>query len=176
MAYHFPATTTTATAVAAMTSTATSSSSSAAAAGSSKQLKGVHNAIVHLVLHGEKLCTLQQTFSQFEGNKLANKYGSNRWSASIEAELDSDGYIIEEFDYYCYRKLVNVMRLRAMMRSPYCKLPTDTKQKCPSAVPTTKKGALSWMLAHFMITKDDFNDSFASGTAADTTSSNKRKR
>jgi hypothetical protein len=82
-------------------------------------LKGIHDGIVHMILHGDKICKLQQTFQQFEGNKLANKYGSGRWNNSIEADLNVDGYIVEELDYYCFRKLVNVMRLRAMMRSPY---------------------------------------------------------
>jgi TLD len=124
-------------------------------------LRGIHDGIVHMILHGDKICTLQQTFQQFAGNKLANKYGSGRWNDAIEADLNVDGYIVEEFDYYCFRKLVNVMRLRAMMRSPYCKLPTDMKHKCPSLEPDTKRGALSWMLAHFMISKEDFSSAFA---------------
>jgi hypothetical protein len=124
-------------------------------------LRGIHDGIVHIILHGDKICTLQQTLQQFEGNKLANKYGSGRWTDSVEADLNVDGYIVEEFDYYCFRKLVNVMRLRAMMRSPYCNLSSEMKRKCPSAEPESKRGALSWMLAHFMITKDDFSSAFA---------------
>jgi hypothetical protein len=84
---------------------------------------------------------------------------------SIEADLNSEGYIVEEYD--CFRKLINVMRLRTLMRSPYCKLSADKKQKCPSHAPTTKTGALAWMLAYFMINKDDFYSSFTTADAAD---------
>jgi hypothetical protein len=122
MAYHFPT---------------DEDSTAAAAAGSSRsnigQLKGVQNGIVHMILHGDKICTYE----------LANKYGSGRWSASIEADLNSEGYIVEEYDYYCFRKLVNVTRLRALMSSPYRNLSVDKKQKCPSQVPATKRGALA---------------------------------
>eukprot|EP00953_Heterococcus_sp_UTEX-ZZ885_P009441 5560-Heterococcus_DN1.PRE.4 len=155
MAYHFPAT---------GTATGTAAGSSKSSIG---QLKGVQNGVVHMVLHGDKLCTLQRTFNLFEGNKLANKYGSDRWTASIEADLNSEGYIVEEYDYYSFRKLVNVMRLRALMRSPYCKLSADKKQQYPSQVPATKTGALAWMLAHFMINKEDFYSSFTTADAAD---------
>jgi hypothetical protein len=124
-------------------------------------LRGIHDGIVHMILHGDKICTLQNTFTQFAGNKLGNKYSSGRWDKTLESDLNADGYIVEEFDYYCFRKLVNVMRLKAMMTSPYCALPEHMKTKCPSVEPGNKKGALSWMLAHFIISKEDFFCSFS---------------
>jgi UDP-2,3-diacylglucosamine pyrophosphatase LpxH len=32
-------------------------------------LRGIHDGIVHMILHGDKICTLQNTFTQFAGNK-----------------------------------------------------------------------------------------------------------
>jgi hypothetical protein len=68
MAYHFPAIED----GTASSAAAGSSSSGNSGGANTKQLKGVQNGIVHMVLHGDKICTLQRTFSLFEGNKLAN--------------------------------------------------------------------------------------------------------
>jgi hypothetical protein len=179
MAYHFPTdgASTTYSAASDSSTTATSRNNKA----NTEQLKGVYNGIVHMVLHGDKICTLQQTFKQFSDSKLAHQYGSGRWNTAAAADLNSEGYLVKEYDHYCFRKLINVMRLRALMRSPVCELSIDKKEKCPSQAPANKKGALAWMLAHFMITKEDFYDKFASADAdkagsADGGSSKKRKR
>eukprot|EP00953_Heterococcus_sp_UTEX-ZZ885_P001853 1515-Heterococcus_DN1.PRE.1 len=164
IAYHFPNDDVS-------TATAAASGTDSSDKASTAQLKGVHNGIVHMILHGDKICTLQQTFTQFGDSKLSHQYGSGRWNTAAAAELNGEGYIVEEYDYSCFRKLINIMRLKALMRSPHCRLSSSMKQKCPSVEPTSKKGALAWMLAHFMITKEDFYSSFAT-----TTSSKKRKR
>jgi hypothetical protein len=129
MTYHFP--------VNKKTNTTTTSTNTASK--NSKQLlvKGVYNGIVYTVLHGELICTMQNTIKQL----------TTEWPADVTAaDVNSDGYIVQEFDYECFRKLINVMRLKTLLKSPQCKLPSKYKETCAAAVPVCKKGMLSCML------------------------------
>ncbi|KAG5176313.1 hypothetical protein JKP88DRAFT_249569 [Tribonema minus] len=80
-------------------------------------LKGVHNGIVYITCWGGgQLCTMRETFKQFGRSMLANKYASDVWARNVRAAaLDDDGCVVEDHNHECFQKLVNVMRLRAIV-------------------------------------------------------------
>eukprot|EP00611_Tribonema_gayanum_P023936 TRINITY_DN5141_c0_g1_i2.p1 TRINITY_DN5141_c0_g1~~TRINITY_DN5141_c0_g1_i2.p1 ORF type:complete len:194 (-),score=74.26 TRINITY_DN5141_c0_g1_i2:694-1275(-) len=70
--------------------------------------------------HGA-LATRRATFVQFPQSPLAAKYASERWRERLSAEArDDEGRIYEDHDGDCFRRLVNIMRLRALVRRGDC--------------------------------------------------------
>ncbi|KAG5178559.1 hypothetical protein JKP88DRAFT_329076 [Tribonema minus] len=70
--------------------------------------------------HGA-LSTRRATFLQFPASPLAAKYAAERWRESLSAEArDDEGRIYEDHDGDCFRRLVNIMRLRALVRRGDC--------------------------------------------------------
>eukprot|EP00611_Tribonema_gayanum_P023935 TRINITY_DN5141_c0_g1_i1.p1 TRINITY_DN5141_c0_g1~~TRINITY_DN5141_c0_g1_i1.p1 ORF type:complete len:448 (-),score=159.88 TRINITY_DN5141_c0_g1_i1:577-1920(-) len=70
--------------------------------------------------HGA-LSTRRETFLQFSESPLAAKYASERWRERLSAEArDDEGRIYEDHDGDCFRRLVNIMRLRALVRRGDC--------------------------------------------------------
>jgi UDP-2,3-diacylglucosamine pyrophosphatase LpxH len=116
-----------------------------------KIVKGVYNGIKYTVLHGELICTTQVTAEELKSNWLSDV---------TAADINSDGYIVQEFDYECFRKLINVMRLKSMLKSPQCKLPIKYKKMHATQVPPEKRSMLSCMLTSLNIPSKDFYAAF----------------
>jgi hypothetical protein len=125
-----------------------------------QQLKGLHDGIVHIQLTEHTVLTTQSTLQQFEDSKLDVKYASGRWTAD-NWTLTTKGYCFEEHDYCCFKKLVNVMRIKALMKAPMCTLNEQWKQRCPKAVPANRKQQMSSMLAQLLIPEETFYAQFA---------------
>jgi hypothetical protein len=149
MSYHFPDITNNDTNTSTINKQAGSTTATTATtAKSSKELvNGVCNGIVYIVLHGELLCTIQVTAEELKSNWLSDV---------TAADINSDGYIVQEFDYECFRKLINITRLKALLKSPQCKLPIKYKEMHATQVSADKKGMLSCMLTSLNIANDSF--------------------
>eukprot|EP00611_Tribonema_gayanum_P023623 TRINITY_DN5000_c0_g2_i1.p1 TRINITY_DN5000_c0_g2~~TRINITY_DN5000_c0_g2_i1.p1 ORF type:complete len:588 (-),score=130.36 TRINITY_DN5000_c0_g2_i1:613-2376(-) len=119
-------------------------------------LKGVYNGIVYITCWGGgQLCTMRETFKQFGGSMLANKYASEVWARNIRAAaLDEDGCIAENHHHECFQKLVHVMRLRAIVRRPdFSGMIGSSK---PSPMPAHLAPAMTKMLEYLMIDHEQF--------------------
>jgi hypothetical protein len=125
-----------------------------------QQLKGVHDGIVHIQLTEHTVLTTQGTLQQFEDSKLDVQYAPGRWTAD-NWTLTTKGYCFEEHDYCCFKKLVNVMRIKVLMKAPMCTLNEQWKQRCPKAVPSSRKQQMSSMLAQLLIPEETFYAQFA---------------
>jgi TLD len=119
MSYHFPDTNTSDTTDSTTTNKEASSTTATITKSSNELVKGVYKGIVYTVLHGELICTTQVTAEELKSNWLSDV---------TAADINSDGYIVQEFDYECFRKLINVIRLKSMLKSPQCKLPKKVQR------------------------------------------------
>ncbi|KAG5184742.1 hypothetical protein JKP88DRAFT_181010 [Tribonema minus] len=120
-------------------------------------LKGVHHGIVYITCWGTgQLCTMRETFTQLgDETPLAKKYASDVWAANIEsAALDEDGCVIEDHNAECFQKLVNVMRLRAMVRRPDFSSTVGSSK--PAPMPAHLARAMASMLEYLMIDSEQF--------------------
>ncbi|KAG5176315.1 hypothetical protein JKP88DRAFT_171361, partial [Tribonema minus] len=114
-------------------------------------LRGVHNGIVYMACWGGgQLCTMREMFKQFGRSMLANKYASDVWARNIRAAaLDEDGCIVENHHHECFQKLVNVMRLRAIVRRPAFSGTVGSSK--PAPMPAHLAPAMTKMLEYLMI-------------------------
>ncbi|KAG5176312.1 hypothetical protein JKP88DRAFT_171285 [Tribonema minus] len=119
-------------------------------------LKGVHDGIVYITCWGGgQLCTMRDTFTEFGGSMLANKYASDVRARNISAAaLDEDGCIVEDHNHECFHKLVNVMRLRAIVRRPDFRGTVGNSK--PSPMPAHLAPAMTEMLNYLAIDHERF--------------------
>jgi hypothetical protein len=108
---------------------------------------GLVNGILHFDAGGELICTMQHTLGCFSGSMLDVKYCSGRWRES-NWELDESGYVFEEVNQFCFRKLINVMRMRSMQ--------SDVLYHSPASIPRKHQQEMSRMLRYYQIAEREF--------------------
>eukprot|EP00611_Tribonema_gayanum_P023624 TRINITY_DN5000_c0_g3_i1.p1 TRINITY_DN5000_c0_g3~~TRINITY_DN5000_c0_g3_i1.p1 ORF type:complete len:445 (-),score=66.39 TRINITY_DN5000_c0_g3_i1:308-1642(-) len=124
-------------------------------------LKGIHNGIVYIACRGTgQLCTKRETFTQFGETPLANKYASDVWGGNVEVELDEEGCVFEDHNQECFHKLVNVMRLRSIVRRPDFSGTTGSSK--PAPMPAHLTATMANMLEYLMIDSEQFFSSLDS--------------
>ncbi|KAG5185851.1 hypothetical protein JKP88DRAFT_140119, partial [Tribonema minus] len=119
------------------------------------RLRGVHNGIVYIACSGTgQLCTMRDTFTQFGDTPLANKYASDVWGGNVEVELDEEGCVFEDHNQECFDKLVNVMRLRAIVRRTGFSGTIGSSK--PAPMPAHLAPTMTNMLEYLMIDSKHF--------------------
>lgn len=110
-------------------------------------LKGMHNGIAYIANRGfGEICTLQSTLGHFPDTPLAKKYTSKEWENSLD--LDERGWVYEDHNSECFRKLVNVMRLRTMIRDLRKE---EHKWRRPTPVSPALAPTMTKMLSYLII-------------------------
>eukprot|EP00611_Tribonema_gayanum_P023626 TRINITY_DN5000_c0_g4_i1.p1 TRINITY_DN5000_c0_g4~~TRINITY_DN5000_c0_g4_i1.p1 ORF type:complete len:539 (-),score=112.01 TRINITY_DN5000_c0_g4_i1:219-1835(-) len=131
------------------------------------RLRGVHNGIVYIACSGTgQLCTMRDTFTQFGDTPLANKYASDVWGGNVEVELDEEGCVFEDHNQECFDKLVNVMRLRAIVRRPGFSGTIGSSK--PAPMPAHLAPTMANMLEYLMIDSKLFFSSLDSPICKET--------
>ncbi|KAG5184752.1 hypothetical protein JKP88DRAFT_255307 [Tribonema minus] len=73
---------------------------------------------------------------------------------NVEVELDDEGCVFEDHKQECFRKLVNVIRLRAIVRKPgFCGWVRTRK---PAPMPAHLVPVMATMLENLMIDSKEF--------------------
>eukprot|EP00612_Vaucheria_litorea_P007657 CAMPEP_0171471492 /NCGR_PEP_ID=MMETSP0946-20130122/739_1 /TAXON_ID=109269 /ORGANISM="Vaucheria litorea, Strain CCMP2940" /LENGTH=597 /DNA_ID=CAMNT_0012000997 /DNA_START=28 /DNA_END=1821 /DNA_ORIENTATION=- len=103
---------------------------------------------------GSEICTMRNTFQHFPDTPLAKKYASETWEENLSVGLDNEGCVIEDHHPECFRKILNIMRLKALAFDISSII--DIAQKKPHPIKDKLKSVLSNTLQYLLIDEEEF--------------------